>query len=501
MASIVLAGCGDRLPDPLTPSPVPTRTLTRSPLPTGTPTSTSTPEPTPTPTPAPSAVAAEIESRIPAMQVPVIEYHYPGFSGAGVSLPPDVFAAQLDVLEENGYRTVTDVELAAFLDSASPLPAKTVGLRIDQGAAHFQEFEAMLQAIQAKGFTAMVYICAGDNHSEENWDKLADWVRRGVITIGSHSVTHSDFKLLNREQAYGEAVASKQALESQLAQRGIQTSVISFSFPYDSVPDDLGFLKAAGYKFCVAGTLYDAKNNSARAGQFLLPSVFPYVADNMMKIVKINPRYHPRSILLLSGYTFEELIRLNTTPLTLAGIQRVTGSDYPQLLWGNFKALSIGLQQEWSLVKPGGIVLHTDDQSGNNFEHWTTDRTFHALQERGTDAHFAVGLDGVSQFLEMYPGFCAPSRAAPGFGNYISIEMCGRDYNCILDPDQNAVKRQSVETITATTIALVTKLMRHYGIDFDKVLGHYEASASGKSDPGEKYMDEYFRPLLRASMG
>jgi Polysaccharide deacetylase/N-acetylmuramoyl-L-alanine amidase len=501
MASILLVGCESQMPVPLTPSLEPTRTATKTPEPTPTPLPTVTPEPAPTSTPEPWVTAAEIESRIPAVQIPVIEYHYPGFSGAGVSMPVDVFAAQLDVLKESGYKTVVDEEMAEFLNNNGFLPAKTVGLRIDQGAAHFQEFESMMGAIQTKGFTAMVFICAGDDHPDEHWDKLADWVRQGAITIGSHSVTHSDFRQLSSDQAYGEAVASKQALESRLAQKGVVTNVISFSFPYDSVPDDLVFLKAAGYKFCIAGPLYNVKDNSAKPGQFLLPTLFPYVADKMMEIVKVNPNSNPRSILLLNGYTFDDLVCLNTTPLTVEEIEKVTGSDYLQLSWGEFKALPISPIQERSLVKPGGIIIHTDDQSGNNFENWTTDRTFNALQERATDSHFAVGLDGISQFLEMYPGFLVPSRAAPGFSSYISIEMCGRDYSCILDPTQDSDKRKSVETITQTTVDLVRKLMAQYGIGFEKVLGHFEATASGKSDPGERYMNEYFRPLLRAGMG
>lgn len=498
-ASLLLIGCESQTPAPATPSPILTRTPTQPP--TGTPTPTSPPEPTPTPTPPPWARAAEIEARLPAERIPVIEYHYPGFSSAGVSLPPDVFAAELDTLKEYGYRTVLDGELADFLGGAGSLPAKTIGLRIDQGAAHFEEFEAMLQAIQAKGFTAMVYICTGDDHSVEHWDKLADWARRGVIAIGSHSVTHPNFKLLTSEQAYGEALASKRAIEAKLSERGLAASVVSFSFPYDSVPDKLDFLKAAGYKFCLAGPLYEAKNNSARRGDFLLPTIFPYVADKMLEIVRQNPRLNPRSIMLLSGYTFDDLVRLNTTPLTAAGVEQAAGSEYPQVFWGNFKALPVSAKQTWSLVRPGGIILHTDDQSGNNFEHWTTDRTFEALLGRDTDAHLAVGLDGVAQFLAMYPGFSVPSRAAPGFSNYISIEMCGRDFGCLLDPTQNEEKRKSAAAIAQATAALVKRLMDQYGFGFEKVLGHYEASASGKSDPGEKFMNEYFRPLLLASLG
>jgi len=38
--------------------------------------------------------------------------------------------------------------------------------------------------------------------------------------------------------------------------------------------------------------------------------------------------------------------------------------------------------------------------------------------------------------------------------------------------------------------------MKQYKLSFRDVLGHYEASAKGKTDPGELYMNEYFRPRL-----
>jgi hypothetical protein len=42
--------------------------------------------------------------------------------------------------------------------------------------------------------------------------------------------------------------------------------------------------------------------------------------------------------------------------------------------------------------------------------------------------------------------------------------------------------------------------MKQYSLSFDSVLGHFEASASGKSDPGSEYMNKYFRPMLRSRL-
>ena len=145
--------------------------------------------------------------------------------------------------------------------------------------------------------------------------------------------------------------------------------------------------------------------------------------------------------------------------------------------------------------------MHTDDQGGNEFATWTTDKTYNGLLSRKTDSHLAVGLDGVSQFLRMYPSFCAPTRGASGFSNYISIEMCGRYFGDVLLSSTDPAKKDAIQNITQKAVALVKDLMKVYNIPFEKVLGHYEASASGKTDPGQTYMDQVFRPLLKSSLG
>ena len=415
-------------------------------------------------------------------------------------MPPELFASQMGLLKENGYRAITDVDLAKFLANETMVPAKTMGLRIDQAAAHFEEFEQMMAIIEAAGFSAMVYVISGDQYTDENWAKFADWINRGVITLGSHSVTHPHFTEIGSSQASYEAVASKKDIELQLAKRGVQAEVIGFAFPYDDIPNDLNFLKNAGYKFCLGGPINNPLDNSVKPGQFLSPTVYSYVMDTTLEIVKANTHYNWRSVFLNSGYVFDELIFRNSTSITLADVERVIGGKYEQVFWGGFNPLPVSPWQETYLVRPGGIILHTDDQGGNEFATWTTDKTYNGLLGRKTDSHLAVGLDGVSQFLQMYPSFCAPTRGASGFSNYISIEMCGRYFGDVLLSATDPAKKDAIQNITQKAVALVKDLMKQYNIPFEKVLGHYEASASGKTDPGQTYMDQVFRPLLKSSL-
>ena len=218
----------------------------------------------------------------------------------------------------------------------------------------------------------------------------------------------------------------------------------------------------------------------------------------MLKTISANSSNNPRSIILVGNYTYDALIFYNLTPITKQIAENTTNTRYTELSFGKYtRYLTVTSDQETHLTKPEGIVIHTDDQSGTGYFNWNSINTYYGLQERKTDAHFAVGRDGIGQFLKMYKDIVTPSNGASGFSNYIDIEMCGREYNDILNPSANADKKMVIEEITAKTIQLVIKLIDTYQINLNNVLGHYAASASGKTDPGKNYMENYFLPILR----
>ncbi|MCX6793701.1 MAG: polysaccharide deacetylase family protein [Candidatus Gottesmanbacteria bacterium] len=442
----------------------------------------------------------ELEQRIPATQIPVIEYHYIGYKGAEGEEPKDLVISQLDFLKEGNFRTLTDLEISSFLDTSAAFPAKSFALRIVQGSAHFAEFESTIDELKKRGFHAMVFVITGENYGQKNWDKLISWVKEGVISLSANSMTNPDFRKISQEQAINEAQSSKAYIEAKLASAGLDKKVVGFAFPGNSVPDNIDFLKTAGYKFAFGGNIYGAKDNAAKHGQFLLGTLCPDVLTSTLEAIHANPRNNPRSIPLNTGYTFDQLISLNMTPITIQTVENVVNTNYPELSFGKILYLPTDPEQGTHLTKPEGIIIHTTDQSGTNWRNWITDSVYESLLTRKIDVNFAVGLNGIDQYLRMYKDVATPTRGATGFGNYISIEMCGRDYNDILNPAADAEKKKSIETITTTTIQLVKSLMQNYQIDSGNVLGHFEASASGKTDPGENYMNNYFRPLLHTQL-
>jgi len=228
--------------------------------------------------------------------------------------------------------------------------------------------------------------------------------------------------------------------------------------------------------------------------------VCPFVQSSTLETISVNTSNNPRSINLQYGYPIDRLVFENLTPVTVEMIKELTGEQsYEECRFAECVYLPIYKEQSEHLTKPEGIIIHTDAQNGNNWEYWNTNLTYETLLSRKLDVTFAVGRNGVNQYLKMYKDVATPNRGALGFRSYISIEMCGRDYDDVFNPSIDSGKKMAIEEITTKTIDLVLQLMETYGIGLNTILGHYAASASGKIDPGKRYMEEYFMPKLRVA--
>ncbi len=444
--------------------------------------------------------ALEIEKKIFASKIPIIEYN--GYSEAGVIEPEEIVVAQFNFLEMSGYKTITDKELANFISGDEKFPAKTVALRIDQrDGTHFEELEKIIRMLESRGFTATVYITSAGNFNDEQMTKLADWYQRGLISIGSHSVDHPNFTKLSYERSYKEAEYSKKTIEGMFLRYGVNMQVVSFAFPYDSVPENLNFLKQAGYKFALGGTT-NPSNDNAKVGDYYIYSNYSYSTSKIMKAVLANPSPNFTSTPLIRGITFDRLMILASTPVTKETIKSITGKDSEPIYFGKFMEVPRDPDFGDILVRPLGIIVHTDDQGGNDWQSWNSETTYFGLIGQKTDVHLGVGLNGVTQYLPMYKeGFVTPTRGASGFASFINIELSGRDYNDVINPNAPPEKIQTIKNITTELIQLLKDIKKVYPwIDLDRdLLGHLEASASGKTDPGADYMN-YLRSRITSEI-
>lgn len=298
---LLLAGCAaPTIPTPMptapaataTRTPSQTTTLTFTPAPSFTPTFTLTPMATVTNTPQPFANA-----------IPIIEYHDPEFKmNAYIQMTGEWFLAQLDWLAQEGFHTLTAEELAAYLDGAADFPLRSIVLTFDVGSPQRKIYrEVVIPALRERGFHALFFLQVntqfiGEECNQEQvfcWDDFRGWLAEGVISVGSHSISHADFATLTTSEMRFEAQRSREILESQLG-----VPVIAFAYPYESAPDNsLAVVKAAGYQYAMVGQIrpnLGAQPNDP--GRYRLPRIHPYS----------NPNEYPN--LTGMGRTFEQLI-------------------------------------------------------------------------------------------------------------------------------------------------------------------------------------------------
>ena len=229
-----------------TPSPLPTATPSPTPTPTPTPTSTPTPTPTATPTPGPTPDGVFRQS-----QVPVLMYHYISQPPAGAqpyrvgnSLPPDVFNAHLDYLQQQGYSTIPLKDLISYLATGSPqLPERPIVLTFDDG--YEDSYRNAFPALQARSMMGTFFIitdfatqAAEDPAyaSYATWEQLREMAQAGM-EIGSHSRNHPDLAGKDLDYLVWQALGSKETIEAQI---GTHPHILAYpSGSYDQLVIDV----------------------------------------------------------------------------------------------------------------------------------------------------------------------------------------------------------------------------------------------------------------------
>ncbi|TFH40348.1 MAG: polysaccharide deacetylase family protein [Lysobacterales bacterium] len=198
--------------------------------------------------------------------MPILMYHYisaPPEDADSVrrdlSLPPELFEAQLKYLVEQGYQSITLSDLVMALQTGSALPPKPVIITLDDGYrdAYTNAYPLLLKY----GMKATVFVITGmvddNNPNYLTWAQVAEMSSHD-IDIESHSVNHPDLR--NRDAAFiqHELVASKQAIEARTGR-----TVHFLCYPsghYDA--NVVSLLPGAGYWAAVT-TIQGIEENSS----------------------------------------------------------------------------------------------------------------------------------------------------------------------------------------------------------------------------------------------
>ena len=155
--------------------------------------------------PVPAAPAAPAATGSFTLRVPILEYHRvvpaneAGNSLPGLVVPPENFAAQLELFEKRGWRTITMAALADDLAAHVAPPAKTFVITFDDGWDDGYTYALPLLAQHGYVGTFFVISSRIDRPGFLTSDHLRALVAAGD-EIGDHTFDHASLSSIKSDQ-------------------------------------------------------------------------------------------------------------------------------------------------------------------------------------------------------------------------------------------------------------------------------------------------------------
>jgi len=240
---LLLTACTETLIS--TPAQPPTATATRLP-PTqpATATQTFTPSPTFTSTPSLTPTPTWVIQGPGDVTIPILLYHRIDVSpvDSRYYVTPEKFEAQLQLLHDWEYTTITTRMLVQAITQGAELPPRPFLITFDDG--HLDNYTTAFPIMQKYGYTGVLYLVYNYIGVDEylNVDQILEMHNAGW-EVGSHSLNHLDLTKLNPDKQRAEIVESRDLLEELLG-----FPIETFAYPFGTKDDSvLDYAKFAGY--------------------------------------------------------------------------------------------------------------------------------------------------------------------------------------------------------------------------------------------------------------
>lgn len=186
---------------------------------------------------------------------PILMYHYvnveePLKSKLGIT--PNTFERQMRFLRERKYNIITLDELADLIKDKKKIPFKTAVITFDDG--YLDNYTNVFPILKKYRIPATIFVVVDrlgrrlGNDDYLNIAQLKEMIHSGLITIGSHSLSHPNLSEdLSEDELRREIGQSKQIIEETL---GVPVNL--FSYPFGGIsPKARNLVKESGYKSAV----------------------------------------------------------------------------------------------------------------------------------------------------------------------------------------------------------------------------------------------------------
>ena len=199
-------------------------------------------------------------------KVPILVYHHvsqsvsegsPGLRRLTVTA--EVFAQQMQYLQDNGYHVITFSDLADYFEQGKELPTSPIIISLDDGWE--TQFEYALPSLEKYHYPATFFVVTDyiGRSGFISWPQLQTLLTDGM-RIGSHSRSHPRLaKIKDSAKLWDQIYNSKTILETQL-----EAPVEEFAYPYGSYnAQAAAVVKLAGYRAgrgCCSGIAHTSRD-------------------------------------------------------------------------------------------------------------------------------------------------------------------------------------------------------------------------------------------------
>ncbi|MET8978752.1 polysaccharide deacetylase family protein [Streptomyces sp. NPDC004539] len=172
------------------------------------------------------------------VRVPILMYHAvaaePNDATRELSVSPEAFAEQMELIAAKGLTPLTTAALAARWRAGRPLPARPVLITFDDGYEGVHRHA--LPVLSRLGFPATLFVSTGWIRGAHDTggalDTMLDWpqVRRladADVEIGGHSHSHPQLDQLDDRALHAELARCRDLVADELG-----ALPVSFAYPY-----------------------------------------------------------------------------------------------------------------------------------------------------------------------------------------------------------------------------------------------------------------------------
>jgi peptidoglycan/xylan/chitin deacetylase (PgdA/CDA1 family) len=195
------------------------------------------------------------------------------------------FAAQMQVLADEGFHCINCMQWAQYLAGERDLPDKPVLLTFDDG--NISVYDTVHPILQRHGFTAtlFVYGSAIGNQGHMSWEQLKELHSLGY-EVGSHTVTHANLTKFDEGEsleAYQARIVEELTDSKTQIENAIGEPITALAYPYGNYDEFvMAAARDAGYRVAFS---IDRGAADERSDAWRLPRQM-VVRDNSLRTFK-----------------------------------------------------------------------------------------------------------------------------------------------------------------------------------------------------------------------